>query len=184
VIEQLELHNLRTDHVMIRSELKHLIGGNVVMLKCRVFGGKTGPFPMGRVFRVVRRGATVRFQVEPEPEPTREFGPIGITRYELISSQVSTNRFVSPRARESALSYTHRVNNALTISATDTTPNLTTLFWSQIYSNLQLSWCCHIFNSEYPAPLRTYVLSLSRPDQDGVVEPRFESFTAIRLAEL
>ena len=41
------------------------------MLKCRVFGDKTGPFPMGRVFRVVRSVATVRFRVEPEPEPPR-----------------------------------------------------------------------------------------------------------------
>ena len=71
--ERVEMHNLRTDHVMIRSELKYLTGGKVVMLKYQVFGGKTGPFPMGRVFRVVRPVATVRFQVEPEPEPTREF---------------------------------------------------------------------------------------------------------------
>ena len=58
---------------MIRSELKYLIGGKVVMLKCQVFGGKTGPFPVGRVFRVLRPVATVRFRVEPEPEPTWEF---------------------------------------------------------------------------------------------------------------
>jgi hypothetical protein len=49
------------------------------MLKCRVFGGKTGPFPVGRVFRVVRRVSTVRFRVEPEPESTREFGPVANT---------------------------------------------------------------------------------------------------------
>jgi len=46
------------------------------MLKCRVFGGTTGPFPVGRVFRVVRTVATVRLRMEPEPQPTREFGPI------------------------------------------------------------------------------------------------------------
>jgi hypothetical protein len=49
------------------------------MFKCRVFGGKTGPFPVGRVFRVVRPVATVRFRVEPDPEPTREFGPVANT---------------------------------------------------------------------------------------------------------
>ena len=49
------------------------------MLKCRVFGGKTGPFPVGLVFGVVRSIAMVRFRVEPEPEPTREFGPVANT---------------------------------------------------------------------------------------------------------
>jgi hypothetical protein len=64
---------------MIRSEFKDLIGGQVVMLKCRVFGGKTGPFPVGRVFRGVRPVATVWFRVEPEPEPTPEFGLVANT---------------------------------------------------------------------------------------------------------
>jgi len=50
VKERLELHNLHTDHVMIRSEFKYLIGAKVVMLKCRVFGGKTGPIATVRVF--------------------------------------------------------------------------------------------------------------------------------------
>jgi len=58
---------------MVQSELKYLIGAKIVNLKSRVFGGKTGPFPMVRVFRVVRPLATVRFQVERNPEPTREF---------------------------------------------------------------------------------------------------------------
>jgi len=79
--ERVELHNLCTDHVMIRSELKYLIGGKVVMLKCQVFGGKTGPFPVGRVFRVLRPVATVRFRVEPEPEPTWEFWPVANTTF-------------------------------------------------------------------------------------------------------
>jgi len=67
---------------------------------------------------------------------------IGDTSYEseLIWSQLSTNRFLSPRASESALSYTHRVCNGLMIAANDRTLNLTTLYWSQIYSFLQLSW--------------------------------------------
>jgi len=42
------------------------------MMKCRVFCGKTGLFPMGRVFPVVRTVATVRFRVELEPEATQE----------------------------------------------------------------------------------------------------------------
>jgi hypothetical protein len=80
VKEGLKLDNLRTDHVVIRSELKYLIGAKIVDLKCRVFGGKTAPFPTVRVFRVVRPVATVRFQVERNPEPTREFGPVANTR--------------------------------------------------------------------------------------------------------
>jgi hypothetical protein len=50
VKERQELHNLRIDHVMIRSQLKYLIGAKVVRLKCRVFGGKTGPMATVRVF--------------------------------------------------------------------------------------------------------------------------------------
>jgi hypothetical protein len=76
---RVELHTLRTDHVMIRSELKYLIGGQVVILKCRVFVGKTGPFPVGRVFRRVRPVVTVRFWVKPEPELIREFDPVADT---------------------------------------------------------------------------------------------------------
>jgi len=79
VKEWVQLHNLRTDHVMIESELKYIIEGKVVMLKWRVFGGKPGPFQMGPVFRVVKAIATVRTRVEPEPEPTREFGPVATT---------------------------------------------------------------------------------------------------------
>jgi len=47
------------------------------------FGGKTSPFPKDRVFRVVRPVATVRFRVEPELQPTREFGPVGNTTHRL-----------------------------------------------------------------------------------------------------
>jgi len=74
--EGLKLDDVPTDHVMIRSELKYLIGAKIVDLKCRVFGGKTAPFPTVRVFRVVRPIAMVRFRVEPNPEPAREFGPV------------------------------------------------------------------------------------------------------------
>jgi hypothetical protein len=82
VKEGLKLDNLRTNHVMIRSELQYLIGAKIVDLKCRVFGGKTAPCRTVRVFRVVRPIARVQFQVEPNPEPTREFGPVAITRVE------------------------------------------------------------------------------------------------------
>jgi len=66
---------------------------------------------------------------------------------ELIWSQLSTNRFMSSRASESALSYTHRVRNSLMIAANNRTLNLTTLYWSQIYSILQLS-CFAIYWTE------------------------------------
>jgi hypothetical protein len=69
---------------MIRSELKYLIGAKIVDLKCRVFGGKTRPFPMVRVFHVVRPVATVRVPVEPHPEPTRKFGPVANTSSRLL----------------------------------------------------------------------------------------------------
>jgi hypothetical protein len=85
VKEGLKLDNLRTDHVMIRSELKYLIGAKIVDFKCRVFGGKTAQFPTVRVFRVVRPVATVRFRVEPNPETTREFGPVANTSSDLGS---------------------------------------------------------------------------------------------------
>jgi hypothetical protein len=49
------------------------------MLKCRIFVGKTGPFPMGRVFRGVRPVVTVRLWVKPEPEPIWEFEPVADT---------------------------------------------------------------------------------------------------------
>jgi hypothetical protein len=60
-------------------------------------------------------------------------------KYELIWSQLWTNRFVSPRASESTLSYTHWVRNSLMIAANDRTLNLTMLYWSQMYSILQQS---------------------------------------------
>jgi len=58
--------------------------------------------------------------------------------YELIWCQSSTIRFMSPRASENALSYTHRVRNGITIAANDRTLNLTTLYWCQICCDLQL----------------------------------------------
>jgi len=97
------MHNLHIDHVAIRSELKYLPGAKIVNLKCRVFGGKTGPFPMVRVFRVVRPVVTVWFWVEPEPEPTCEYGPFAnicdlyfglLTINELISTtRCQCNRY-------------------------------------------------------------------------------------------
>jgi len=65
VQERLELHNLRTDHIMIRSELKYLIGGKVVMLKSRVLWGT----PLQRF------GS----RLDPDPELNRAFGPVAIT---------------------------------------------------------------------------------------------------------
>ena len=81
VKERLNLHNVRTDHVMEWSELKYIIGAKSVSLKCRVFSGKTVPFPMEQVFGVVRPVAMVQFRVEPDMEPSRKFGPIADTRY-------------------------------------------------------------------------------------------------------
>jgi hypothetical protein len=46
VKEPVELQNLPTDDVTIRSQQKNLIGGKVVVLNFWVFGGKTGRIAM------------------------------------------------------------------------------------------------------------------------------------------
>ena len=58
-------------------------------LKCRVFGGKTGPFPMFQVFHVIRPVATVQFRVELSLEPTRDFGPVANTNLKITPTGVS-----------------------------------------------------------------------------------------------
>jgi len=77
-------------------------------------------------------------------------------RYKPIWRQLSTNRFVSPTASVSALSYTHRVHNVLMVAANDRTLDLTTLYWSQLYSILQLSCFAIYWTESIPTPLRTY----------------------------
>jgi len=74
---------------------------------------------------------------------------IGDTSYEyqLIWSQSSLNKFVSPGPNGRALSYTHRILIGLMITVNDRTLNLTTLYWCQIYSILQLS-CFAIYQME------------------------------------
>jgi len=52
------------------------MGGKVVMLKGRVFGGKTGRLPVGHVYCLARSVSTARFRVDPEPEQTCQFEPI------------------------------------------------------------------------------------------------------------
>jgi hypothetical protein len=61
--EGVKPHNVRTDHVVIRSELHNLIGDILDNFKYQVFGGKTTPFPMVRVFGGVRRIAMVHIRV-------------------------------------------------------------------------------------------------------------------------
>jgi len=65
VKEGLKLHNLRTDHVTIQSELRYLIGAKIVDLKCRVFGENP----------LQRSGSGS----EPDPEPNRGIGPVANT---------------------------------------------------------------------------------------------------------
>jgi len=75
------MHNLRTDHVMIRSELEYLIGAKVVHLICRVFAGKTGPI------------ATVRFLVWYNPLPRFGSGPNPNPEpYWRVGTVANTNR--------------------------------------------------------------------------------------------
>jgi len=68
-------------------------------------------------------------------------------RYELFWSQLSRTRFVLPRASDSALSNTHQVRNGLTIAADDRSLYSTMVYWSQIYSYLQLS-CFAMYRME------------------------------------
>jgi len=63
----------------------------MVNFKCRVFGGKTAPFPTVWVFCVVRPVATVRVRVEPDPEPIRPFGPIANTRSKVVPTVQPSN---------------------------------------------------------------------------------------------
>jgi len=86
---------------------------------------------------------------------------IGDTSYEheLLWSQLSLNKFVSPRPNGSALSYTHRVLMGLMITANDRTLNLTTFHWRQIYSSVQLD-CFAIYRTE------------SIPCHSGHINPR------------
>jgi len=79
VKERLKLDIRRTDHVVIQSELKYLIGGKMPGLPAPGFPVETGPKATVRVFRVVRPVATVRFRVELDLEPTREIGPVANT---------------------------------------------------------------------------------------------------------
>jgi hypothetical protein len=89
VKELLILHNLRMDHVSIRSELRYLIGAKVVRFKWRVFGGETGPIATVRVFEVV---ATIRFRIRNRSSGLdtsreyREVPPIEFDRVRFISS--------------------------------------------------------------------------------------------------
>ena len=106
-------------------------------------------------------------------------------RYELIWSQLSTNGFVSPRASESALSYTHRVHNGLMMAANYRTLYLTTLYWSQIYIILQLS-CFAIYWMESIPHHSGHInpKSSTWPDQEGVVGIRVDFYKSIRSTKL
>jgi hypothetical protein len=88
VKERLKLQNVRTDHVMVQSALNYIIGAKIVNWKCRVLSGKTGPLPMVQVFHVVRPVVMVQVRVEPDLEPTLEFGPIGNTREDIKNSSL------------------------------------------------------------------------------------------------
>jgi len=49
-----------------------------------------GPFPTFLVFHVVRPVATVRVQVEPDPEPTLEFGTVADTTHANFPQNLPT----------------------------------------------------------------------------------------------
>jgi hypothetical protein len=106
-------------------------------------------------------------------------------RYQLIGSQLSTNRFVSPGASESALLYTHQVRNRLMIATNNRTLNF---YYALLEPNIQYSVTklfCHISHGEYPVPLRTDKLYVPfARDQKGVVEIRADSYKSTLLKGL
>jgi hypothetical protein len=65
VKERLKLHNLHIHHVMIRSELKYLIGAKYLGLQWPGFEVETGPNASGPGFSCGKTVATVRFQFQP-----------------------------------------------------------------------------------------------------------------------
>jgi len=81
---------------MVQSELKYLIGGKIVNWKCRVFGGKTGPFPTVHAFGMVRPARMVWLRVEQNSEPTREFGPVANTTMMIRLDGIMVERTCSP----------------------------------------------------------------------------------------
>jgi hypothetical protein len=50
VNDRLVLHIECIDHAMIQLELRVVLGANIMSMKCRVLGGKTGPIAMVQVF--------------------------------------------------------------------------------------------------------------------------------------
>lgn len=67
------------DQARIRLDLRFFIGAPIVNMPCPVVGVKSGPFPMGQVFRGVKPVASFRFQVKLEPELNREIGTLANT---------------------------------------------------------------------------------------------------------
>jgi hypothetical protein len=86
VKERLKLQNLRIHHVMIRSELKYLIGGKIVNLKRRVFGGKTGPIGTVRVFVWKEPLQWFGSSSNPIPEPFLRVGTVANTNAGFIKA--------------------------------------------------------------------------------------------------
>jgi len=74
-----KLHNLRIDHVTIWSELKNLIGAQVVSFPCRVVDLKTGPIAFVRVIVGEIPLPQSGSGLERDPELTREFGTVPST---------------------------------------------------------------------------------------------------------
>ena len=104
--------------------------------------------------------------------------------YDLIWSQLSKNWFLSPRASESALSYTHRVCIGWMIAANDRTLNLTMIYWSQIYTILQLSCFPYIERRVSRATQDIWIQGHTCPDQESVVKLRVDSYKSIWLTRL
>jgi hypothetical protein len=84
VKERLIIHNIFTDHVTIRSELRYLIRAKVVRFRCRVFCSKTGPITTVQVFMWLNPLQRSGPGLDPDSEPNREFGSIAKSREEAL----------------------------------------------------------------------------------------------------
>jgi hypothetical protein len=81
VEECVRMHNRYIDYILIRSDLRYLIGNQYLNLKCQVSGHKTGPCQRVQVVCLKSPVAMVLFWVAPESEHTWKFGPVANTSF-------------------------------------------------------------------------------------------------------
>jgi hypothetical protein len=79
VKEKVKLDTLHLEHVTIQSELRYLIGAQVVRLKCQVVGGKPAQWQRSRFLGWYNELPRSGSGYEPDPPPSRDLPPIANT---------------------------------------------------------------------------------------------------------